>query len=46
MHSALKDDQNGLKKAYGEDGVHPNLTGYRVMEPLLNQAVAAALKKK
>ncbi|MBH8567344.1 hypothetical protein KB206_00495 [Microvirga sp. STS02] len=46
MHTALKDDQNGLKKAYGEDGVHPNLTGYRVMEPLLNQAVAAALKKK
>ncbi|WP_460618977.1 GDSL-type esterase/lipase family protein [Hymenobacter ruber] len=46
MHTALKDEQNGLKKAYGEDGVHPNLTGYRVMEPLLNQAVAAALKKK
>jgi lysophospholipase L1-like esterase len=46
MHAALKDDQNGLEKAYGEDGVHPNLTGYRVMEPLLNQAVAAALKQK
>ncbi|GAA4034995.1 SGNH/GDSL hydrolase family protein [Hymenobacter glaciei] len=46
LHTALKDDQNGLKKVYGEDGVHPNLTGYRVMEPLLNQAVAAALKKK
>jgi lysophospholipase L1-like esterase len=46
MHTALKDEQNGLKKAYGEDGVHPNLTGYKVMEPLLNQAVATALKKK
>ncbi|MCI1186982.1 GDSL-type esterase/lipase family protein [Hymenobacter sp. DH14] len=46
MHTALKDDQNGLKKAYGEDGVHPNLTGYKVMEPLLNQAVAEALKNK
>ena len=46
LHTALKDDQNGLKKAYGEDGVHPNLAGYRVMEPLLNQAVAAALRKK
>ena len=46
IHSALKDEQNGLKRAYGEDGVHPNLAGYRVMEPLLNQAVAAALKKK
>ena len=46
MHTALKDDQNGLKKAYGEDGVHPNLAGYRVMEPVLNQAVATALKQK
>ena len=46
MHTALKDEQNGLKKAYGEDGVHPNLAGYKVMEPLLNQAVAAALKRK
>ncbi|MDQ2772056.1 MAG: GDSL-type esterase/lipase family protein [Bacteroidota bacterium] len=46
IHTALKDEQNGLRKAYGEDGVHPNLAGYRVMEPLLNQAVAAALKQK
>ncbi|WP_216726521.1 GDSL-type esterase/lipase family protein [Hymenobacter siberiensis] len=46
LHTALKDDLNGLKKAYGEDGVHPNLAGYRVMEPLLDQAVAAALKQK
>jgi lysophospholipase L1-like esterase len=46
MHTALKDEQNGLRKAYGDDGVHPNLAGYRVMEPLLNQAVAAALKQK
>lgn len=46
MHTALKDEQNGLKKAYGEDGVHPNLAGYKVMEPLLNQAVAKALKQR
>ncbi|UOQ96441.1 GDSL-type esterase/lipase family protein [Hymenobacter sp. 5317J-9] len=46
FHSAMADENQGLKKVYGEDGVHPNLTGYRVMEPLLNQAVAAALKKK
>ncbi|MET4075456.1 GDSL-type esterase/lipase family protein [Hymenobacter sp. UYCo722] len=46
LHTALKDDQNGLKKAYGADGVHPNLAGYRAMEPLLNEAVARALKKK
>lgn len=45
-HTALADEQQGLKKAYGEDGVHPNLAGYRVMEPLLNQAVTQALKRK
>ncbi|UOQ74080.1 GDSL-type esterase/lipase family protein [Hymenobacter cellulosilyticus] len=46
FHSAMTDEQGGLKKVYGEDGVHPNLAGYRVMEPLLNQAVAQALKRK
>jgi lysophospholipase L1-like esterase len=45
-HSAMADERMGLKVAYGEDGVHPNLAGYRVMEPLLQQAVADALKRK
>ena len=45
-HTPLADEQQGLKKIYGPDGVHPNLAGYRVMEPLLNQAVATALKRK
>ncbi|GAC1594505.1 MAG: SGNH/GDSL hydrolase family protein [Hymenobacter sp.] len=45
-HTALADDRQGLPAAYSNDGVHPTLAGYRVMEPLLNQAVAAALKKK
>ncbi|MBF9239296.1 SGNH/GDSL hydrolase family protein [Hymenobacter sp. BT683] len=45
-HTPMADEQQGLKKVYGEDGVHPNLAGYRVMEPLLNQAVATALKRK
>lgn len=29
------DESNGLKKKYGEDGVHPNLKGYQVMEKTL-----------
>jgi lysophospholipase L1-like esterase len=45
-HTALADERQGLKIAYGEDGVHPNLAGYRVMEPLLQKAVAEALKQK
>lgn len=46
LHTALKDEQNGLKRTYGEDGVHPNLAGYHVMEPLLQQAVDHTLKRK
>ncbi|ALD22693.1 hypothetical protein AM218_09010 [Hymenobacter sp. DG25A] len=45
-HSALADERQGLKKDYGQDGVHPTLPGYRVMEPLLQQAVKGALKRK
>ncbi|AIZ63534.1 hypothetical protein PK28_07215 [Hymenobacter sp. DG25B] len=45
-HTALADERQGLKQEYGQDGVHPTLPGYRVMEPLLQQAIAAALKRK
>lgn len=45
-HAALADAQQGLPDTYTPDGVHPNLAGYRVMEPLLLQAVATALKAK
>ena len=45
-HAALADAQQGLPAAYAADGVHPILAGYRVMEPLLLRAVAAALKAK
>ncbi|SNC66040.1 Lysophospholipase L1 [Hymenobacter gelipurpurascens] len=45
-HSAMADERQGLKVAYAQDGVHPNLAGYRVMEPLLQKAVAEALKQK
>jgi lysophospholipase L1-like esterase len=45
-HTALVDDHMGMKPGLARDGVHPTLAGYRVMEPLLQQAVAEALKKK
>lgn len=45
-HTALADDHQGMKPGLARDGVHPTLDGYRIMEPLLQQAVAAALKKK
>ncbi|GEM_PF-1955968 len=38
--------QKGLQKIYGEDGVHPNLSGYPFMEPLVEAGIAKALKRK
>ena len=45
-YSAMADTQQGLPAALAPDGVHPSLAGYRVMEPLLQQAVAQALRCK
>jgi lysophospholipase L1-like esterase len=32
-----------MKKEYSEDGVHPNVDGYRVMEPLVEKAIKSLL---
>ncbi len=45
-HTAMADAQQGLPATFAPDGVHPNLAGYRVMEPLLQQAVAQSLRHK
>lgn len=44
-HSAMANDQRGLKAELSEDGVHPNKAGYAVMAPLAEKAIAAALGK-
>lgn len=44
--SALVDARNGMKKEYSHDEVHPTLAGYKVMEPLVDKAIAEVLKKK
>jgi len=36
-------EQQGFKKEYTEDGVHPTLAGYKVMEPLVKEAINKAL---
>lgn len=43
-HSAMKDRQGGLPKEYSEDGVHPNLQGYKVMERLVQEGLEKVLK--
>jgi lysophospholipase L1-like esterase len=43
--TSMADERHGLKANLGDDGVHPNLAGYKIMAPLAEKAIAAALKK-
>jgi lysophospholipase L1-like esterase len=45
-HTAMKDDRDGLRAGLGDDGVHPNEAGYRIMATLADSAVAAALARR
>lgn len=40
----MADEKHALKTEYTYDGVHPNLAGYKVMEPLVEAAIAKALE--
>jgi len=42
-YSAMVDDQQGLKKEYGLDEVHPNKKGYKIMSILVEKAIAKTL---
>ena len=42
--SAMVDGRNGLPKKYAEDEVHPTVDGYKVMEPLVENAIQKVLK--
>ena len=41
-YSALVDERKGMKVSYSEDGVHPNIAGYKIMEPIVEQAIKTA----
>jgi acyl-CoA thioesterase I len=43
-YSALTDGALGMRPALALDGVHPSLEGYRVMLPLAEAGIAAALR--
>lgn len=43
--TSMANKQNGLKKEYTEDGVHPNKAGYEVMATIVEKAIARALAK-
>ena len=44
--TSMVDARNGLIKEYGSDGVHPNETGYKVMETLAEEAISKAIIRK
>jgi lysophospholipase L1-like esterase len=44
--SAVVDEKGFLKEELSGDGLHPNDKGYAIMQPLAEQAIAVALKKK
>jgi lysophospholipase L1-like esterase len=44
-HSAMRDARDGMRTELAGDGVHPNDAGYRVMAPLAERAIAAALRR-
>jgi lysophospholipase L1-like esterase len=45
-HSAMADERQGMRPELSEDGVHPNEAGYRVMAPLAERAIAAAMRRQ
>jgi lysophospholipase L1-like esterase len=45
-HAAMVDARGGLRREFSEDGVHPNEAGYRVMAPLVQRAIAEALRRR
>ena len=38
-HRAMADEHGGLPKKYSDDGVHPTLEGYKIMEDLVQTAI-------
>ncbi|HEV8216489.1 MAG TPA: GDSL-type esterase/lipase family protein, partial [Gemmatimonadaceae bacterium] len=45
FHSAMADERQGMKADLARDGVHPTEAGYKVMAPLVERGIAAALRR-
>lgn len=39
LYSAVVDDKKGMKAEYASDGVHPTVAGYKILEPLVEEAI-------
>lgn len=42
-YANMVDSEEGLMPKYGDDGVHPNIQGYTVMEPIIKEALSKIL---
>ena len=42
--SAMVDEKHGMQADLSGDGVHPNKKGYEIMQPMVEKAIAKALK--
>ena len=45
LHSAMRDESDGMQRGLARDGVHPTEEGYRRMAPLVEQGIAAARRE-
>jgi acyl-CoA thioesterase I len=46
FHGPMADAQGGMRNGLSSDGVHPNEAGYRIMAPLVEQAIDQALRPR
>ena len=44
--TAMADERKGMKESLTKDGVHANLEGYKVMEPMVEAAIQKAIHQK
>jgi lysophospholipase L1-like esterase len=44
LYSSVVDDKKGMKAEYANDGVHPTVEGYKVLEPLVEDAIRKVKK--
>jgi lysophospholipase L1-like esterase len=44
LYSAVVDENKGMKAAYANDGVHPTVEGFKVLEPLVEDAIKKVKK--
>ncbi|WP_027125094.1 SGNH/GDSL hydrolase family protein [Gelidibacter mesophilus] len=42
----MANSSNGLKDELGDDGIHPNINGYLIMEPLIEEGIRKSLENK